>query len=164
MVYSSIVSYLLRVNKHFIRFIKTRFARINSDDNQHICLLWPQILALKLTGPGDLNSRLYELSDGTTPVDFLIMCKFYDSVKKGLFRPFYPQFGAFGWPRPDSTRLQRKLWPLPSYLQMKTLAYKAFQVSSHMQEVCAWSCAALLGTACWREAKRESSWDGCLGG
>ena len=45
----------------------------------NICLLWPQILILKLTGPGNPNSRLlYGLSDGTTPVDFPIMCNFYD--------------------------------------------------------------------------------------
>ena len=39
---------MLRVNEHFIRFIKTRFAHVNSDDHQQICLLWPQILVLKL--------------------------------------------------------------------------------------------------------------------
>ena len=78
--------------------------RVNSDDHLHICLLWPKISVLKLTRPGEPNSRLYVLSDGTTPVNSLIMCEFYDSIKKDIFRPFYPQFGKFGWPGPDSTR------------------------------------------------------------
>ena len=57
---------LVHVVKHFIQFIKMRFARVSSDDHQYICLLWPQILALKLTGTGYPNSRLYGLSDRTT--------------------------------------------------------------------------------------------------
>ena len=42
---------------------------------EYMCLLQPQILVIKLTRPGDPNSRLYVLSDGTTPVDFPIMCE-----------------------------------------------------------------------------------------
>ena len=34
---------------------------------------------------------------------FQIICEFYYSVKNCLFRPFYPQFGEFGWLGPDST-------------------------------------------------------------
>ena len=48
------------------------------------------------------------ISDGTTPVDFLNMCKFYDSVKNGLFRPFYPQFGEVGLPGTDKNRIVSK--------------------------------------------------------
>ena len=33
----------------------------------------------------EIHGRLYVLSDGTTPVDFLIMCEFYDSVGNGSF-------------------------------------------------------------------------------
>ena len=74
-----------------MQFIKTRFARVNSDDPQHIFLLWRQILVLKFTVPGCPNSRLYVLPEGITPVDFSIMCELC------LFRPFYAQIGAFGW-------------------------------------------------------------------
>ena len=54
------------------------------------------ILALNLTGPGDPNSILYVLSDGTTPVNFHIMCELYDSVKIGLFIPFIPKLVNLG--------------------------------------------------------------------
>ena len=64
--------------------------RINSDVHLLIFLLLPEILSLKLTRPGDPNSILYVLSDGTTPVNFFIRCEFYNSVKKGLLRPFIP--------------------------------------------------------------------------
>ena len=59
----------------------------------------------KLTQPEDPNSRIYVLLDGSTIVNFLMLCKLYDSVKNSLFRPFYPAVGEFGWPVPDSTRL-----------------------------------------------------------
>ena len=49
-----------------------------------IYLSLPKILVLNLTGPVDPKSRLYVLSDGTTRVDFLIMCEFYDLVLKGF--------------------------------------------------------------------------------
>ena len=49
------------------------------------------MLVLKLTGPGDPNSSLYVLSDGTSPVNFLIMCGFYDSVKRDYLDHFIPK-------------------------------------------------------------------------
>ena len=97
MIYFSIVRKLPRVYKHLIPFIKTRFARVNSDDHQHIGLLCPQILVLKLTGTGDPNSIFYVLSDETTLVYFLIMCKFYNSVKNCLFRPFPVKNFLWAW-------------------------------------------------------------------
>ena len=57
--------------------------RVNLDEHLHICLLWTKKLGLKLTGPGEPNSKLYVLSGGTTPVDFPIMCEFYESFEKG---------------------------------------------------------------------------------
>ena len=65
-----------------------QFVRVNLDDHLHICLLWLQILVLKLNGPRDPNSRLYGISDGTTPVNFPIRCDFTIRLNKGLFRPF----------------------------------------------------------------------------
>ena len=45
---------------------------------------------IKSAVPADPNSRLYVPSYGTTLVDFPIMCEFYESVEKGLLKPFYP--------------------------------------------------------------------------
>ena len=105
MVHFSIVSLLLRVNKNFIRFIKTRFARVNSDDHQHICLLWPQISVLLLS---DLEtSTLDYICFQVVPLRsiFLLCVSYKIRLNMGLFRPFYPQFGRIRWPDPDSTRL-----------------------------------------------------------
>ena len=72
--------YKLNYGPFLDSLIKIWFARVNSNDHQHICLSWPQILVLKLTRPRDPNSRLYVISYGTTPVDYPNMCGFYNSV------------------------------------------------------------------------------------
>ena len=82
--------------------------------------MWPQLLVLKLTVPGCPNSKLYVLSDGTTPVEFPIMCELYDAVKMVLFRLFYPLIGEFGWAGPEST------------INMVTCHYCMFEVDSSL--------------------------------
>ena len=52
---------------------------------------WPQILALYFTQPRDPKRILYDLSDGTTPVNFPILCNFNDSIKnESIYNPFIP--------------------------------------------------------------------------
>ena len=83
MFYFLIVFQLLRINKQFILFTKTGFVRVNSDDHLCICLLWSQILVLKLSPPKNPNIWLYMLLYGTTQVDFPITWKIYESFEKG---------------------------------------------------------------------------------
>ena len=90
MVYFSIICLLLRVIKHFIRFMITRFARINSYDHQHIWLLLPQILVLKLSEL-ETPTVYYMCFQMLSLRSIFVPCVRYKIwLKMVLFRPFIP--------------------------------------------------------------------------
>ena len=113
-------------SSNLILFIKTRIARVNPDDHQHICLLWPQILVLLLFNLE--TPTVYYICFKMVPLrlDFLLCVNYKISLNMGLFRPFYPQFGRFGWAGPDSTRIissKSHMWCLFISTQMLTSWY-----------------------------------------
>ena len=75
------------------------------------------------------------LSDGTTPVDFLLCLSYIIKLKMNLFRPFYPQFRLFRRAGPDSTRWIYILFPgaISKYNNLKKDGYNFIKVKN-----CCW--------------------------
>ena len=81
-----------------------RFTRKYLEFLLQICLFWPQILGV--SPPDRDNSTLKKNGYKMGPLlPFPIRVDFYDSLKKGLFRPFYPKLRELRWPDIYRTRI-----------------------------------------------------------
>ena len=118
-----------------------QYARENSDQHQHICLLWPQIFICLLLDPRTptVNCILFQM-DPLQSI-FLLCVSNKIRVNMGLFIPFYPQIGRIGWQGPDITRPSKvnpksffclqKLIPKISYVSIVilSLTFSSWEIS-----------------------------------